>query len=428
MSHHILATHRMSLKGFRPGMAIKDDLFTLHWSRVGEGFIFDIVAGPKDLGGHVPKLARFSKIVATTRKAEVSYHFGMTPFYSYGATFIFSITRPILGGNFYLTMYQSTFSPANPLFIKIEGTTVSVRCSEIDYYKVRELVVGEVCSIEISVLSGTEIFIRDYSDITNKEITSPQLTMLPGTSMFNCTHFKIGAEKDATGEILLHGFQTGVLVSRREQEYEPLFSEDEGEDEVKHFAAIREAADEDANDLYDDEHRHYTAPEEIIIPDGLLYSRSHSWIKLDAGIATVGLTDLALYIIGKITDISIRAGSRYHIIGEKTMRFTAVMRVKGGEDKLFGNYISPISGSIVEYNPLLLERGEEGADILNKDPYDKGWLLKIKPTAWDEEEKHLFDAAGYRSAHAELIRLILAREYLPRISDLPSLSDVHRDF
>lgn len=107
------------------------------------------------------------------------------------------------------------------------------------------------------------------------------------------------------------------------------------------------------------------------IPQGLFFSKFHTWTHLGvSGVARVGLDDLLLHMIGEVKFDHIKAP------GEKIKKGDLLARIehKGNILKVF----SPISGEIMEANPVLSTNPE----LLNEDPYVKGWLYKIKPISW----------------------------------------------
>ncbi len=107
------------------------------------------------------------------------------------------------------------------------------------------------------------------------------------------------------------------------------------------------------------------------IPQGLFFSKYHTWAHLGvSGFARVGLDDLLLHMIGEVKFDQIKSP------GEKIKKgdLLANLEHKGNILKIY----SPISGEIMEANPVL----NSNPEILNEDPYVKGWMYKIKPFSW----------------------------------------------
>jgi len=117
------------------------------------------------------------------------------------------------------------------------------------------------------------------------------------------------------------------------------------------------------------------------IPQGLFYSRSHTWSYLEkSGNAKIGLDDFLMQVVG---DVKI---SHLKSPGDKLRKGEVVAEVEQNGKKL--KITSPISGEIVKFNNII----EESPGIINQDPYDDGWIYKVKPSAWVSETKSYFMA------------------------------------
>lgn len=105
------------------------------------------------------------------------------------------------------------------------------------------------------------------------------------------------------------------------------------------------------------------------VPDSLLYTKDHEWIRLeDDGLAVVGITDYAQESLGDITFVEFPG------IGESfgsSDTFGVVESVKAASDLFM-----PVDAEILEIN----EDVDAEPELLNQDPYGKGWLLKIRLT------------------------------------------------
>ncbi|MCK9305015.1 MAG: glycine cleavage system protein GcvH [Bacteroidales bacterium] len=119
------------------------------------------------------------------------------------------------------------------------------------------------------------------------------------------------------------------------------------------------------------------------IPANLKYSTDHEWVKVEGGIAVIGITDFAQNQLGDIVFVDIQTEGETLNQGEV---FGAIEAVKTVADALM-----PISGKIVEVNPAL----EDSPELVNKDPYGEGWMVKIEMTDPSELEK-LLDAQAYQ--------------------------------
>jgi glycine cleavage system H protein len=144
------------------------------------------------------------------------------------------------------------------------------------------------------------------------------------------------------------------------------------------------------------------------IPQGLFYSRNHTWTHLEkSGIAKVGLDDLLLRITGEVQFRNLKKP------GESVGKGELIAEVYH-YDKVLKVY-SPISGEILGANDLLtVEPG-----ILNEDPYIKGWMYKVKPFNWVAETNTYFlagDAIDWSVKELERFKDFLAesmKKYSP---------------
>ncbi len=130
------------------------------------------------------------------------------------------------------------------------------------------------------------------------------------------------------------------------------------------------------------------------IPQGLFYSNNHTWMYMEkSGAAAIGLDDLLLHITGEVKFTSLKKPGEMISKGELLTEIDQ-------NGKLLSIF-SPVSGKILSTNSLLSERTE----VLNEDPYGKGWIYKIKPTNWIAEIKSCYfaDDATNWSAN-ELLR------------------------
>jgi glycine cleavage system H protein len=110
------------------------------------------------------------------------------------------------------------------------------------------------------------------------------------------------------------------------------------------------------------------------IPQGLFYSKNHTWTFLEkSGTAKVGLDDLLLHLTGEVRFSYLR--SREENINKGDLLAEIVQN-----GKLLKIY-SPVSGKIMDTNLLL----RESPEVLNEDPYGDGWICRIKPSKWVAE-------------------------------------------
>ena len=101
------------------------------------------------------------------------------------------------------------------------------------------------------------------------------------------------------------------------------------------------------------------------VPDDLLYTKDHEWIRIIDEIATIGVTDYAQGELGDIIFIEFpNKGVKYQS-GDSIGTIEAV--------KTVADIYAPIDGQILDVNVEL----EDGPDMINKDPYEKGWIIKL---------------------------------------------------
>jgi glycine cleavage system H protein len=121
----------------------------------------------------------------------------------------------------------------------------------------------------------------------------------------------------------------------------------------------------------------------MTFPENLKYTKDHEWIRVDGDTGTVGITDYAQGELGDVVFVELPA------VG-KTLKahdtFGTIEAVKAVSD-----LYSPVSGSVVEINTAL----EKTPELVNKDPYNAGWMIKIK-ISHPAELNDLLDAAGYK--------------------------------
>lgn len=104
----------------------------------------------------------------------------------------------------------------------------------------------------------------------------------------------------------------------------------------------------------------------IIIPSDLSYSKDHEWVKIEGEIATIGITDFAQRELGDIVYVEIETVG--DILAAEEV-FGTVEAVKTVSDLFM-----PLSGEILEFNTAL----EDTPEAVNEDPYELGWIIKIK--------------------------------------------------
>jgi glycine cleavage system H protein len=137
------------------------------------------------------------------------------------------------------------------------------------------------------------------------------------------------------------------------------------------------------------------------IPQGIFYSKNHTWTHLEKmGIAKVGIDDLIPHIIGNVQIKMIKKPGE--IINKDEVLVELIYNNKSLKIH------SPISGEIMDIHEDL------SANVLNEDPYDKGWLAKILPSNWVNETNLYYlshDATNWLNEELKRFKDFLAVKY-----------------
>ena len=104
------------------------------------------------------------------------------------------------------------------------------------------------------------------------------------------------------------------------------------------------------------------------IPDDLQYTKSHEWVRIEDGTATIGITDHAQDELGDIVFVELPDEGATFDAGES---FGTVESVKAVSD-----LYTPVGGEVVEVNSTL----EDAPEKINNDPYGEGWIVKLRTT------------------------------------------------
>lgn len=120
------------------------------------------------------------------------------------------------------------------------------------------------------------------------------------------------------------------------------------------------------------------------IPAELKYTKDHEWVKLDGDIATIGITDFAQSELGDIVYVEVETVDETLDADEI---FGSVEAVKTVSDLFL-----PLSGEIIEFNEAL----EDDPEVVNTDPYNAGWMIKLKCADVTDFDK-LMSADDYKA-------------------------------
>lgn len=119
-------------------------------------------------------------------------------------------------------------------------------------------------------------------------------------------------------------------------------------------------------------------------PTDVKYTKEHEWIRLEGDVAYVGITDYAQEQLGDIVFVDIQAEGETLAADEVFGTIEVV--------KTISDLFLPVAGEILEQNEALADQPE----LVNKDPYGEGWLIKMKPDAVSDLD-NLLDAEAYKA-------------------------------
>lgn len=103
-----------------------------------------------------------------------------------------------------------------------------------------------------------------------------------------------------------------------------------------------------------------------MVPDGLLYSKEHEWLRIEGDVGTIGVTHFAQEQLGDVVFVELPD------VGAQVRQFASfgvVESVKAASD-----LYAPISGDVVERNGEVVEK----AELVNQEPYGRGWMLRVR--------------------------------------------------
>jgi glycine cleavage system H protein len=119
------------------------------------------------------------------------------------------------------------------------------------------------------------------------------------------------------------------------------------------------------------------------IPETLLYSDAGIWVAVEGSRARLGLSDFAQQVNGDIAFANVEPAGTEIEAGEE---FGAIETVKVNV-----GLPSPVSGRVIEVNPLL----QDAPEAINQDPYGSGWMIVMELREWEIEKASLLDAPRY---------------------------------
>ena len=124
------------------------------------------------------------------------------------------------------------------------------------------------------------------------------------------------------------------------------------------------------------------------IPENLRYTKDHEWTRVEGSRATIGITDHAQEQLTDVVYVELPAVGKVVRAGDVLGTVESV--------KAVSEIFSPLSGKVVDVNHAL----EDAPEVVNKDPYGKGWMIILEVVELNEA-RDLMDAAAYRKQVGE---------------------------
>lgn len=122
----------------------------------------------------------------------------------------------------------------------------------------------------------------------------------------------------------------------------------------------------------------------MVFPENLKYTKDHEWVRIEDNIGTIGVTDHAQSELGDVVFVDIPSDLEEVKKGEAFGTIEAV--------KTVADIYAPISGKVVEINSTI----NDNPEVINKDPYGQGWLVKIEISD-PEELNDLLSVDDYKN-------------------------------
>lgn len=117
--------------------------------------------------------------------------------------------------------------------------------------------------------------------------------------------------------------------------------------------------------------------------DNLKYTKDHEWIRVEGEFGIIGVSDFAQHELGDVVFVEVETEGETLELEETFGTIEAV--------KTVSDMFMPVGGEVIEFNSKL----ESNPELINKDPYGEGWIVKIKITD-PSELNHLLDAEAYK--------------------------------
>lgn len=123
-------------------------------------------------------------------------------------------------------------------------------------------------------------------------------------------------------------------------------------------------------------------------PENLKYTKDHEWIRIEGGTGIIGITDYAQGELGDVVFVELPSVGKKVEFGQS---FGTVEAVKAVSD-----LYSPVTGEVMDINKEI----QDSPELVNKEPYERGWMIKVKLANVDEI-KNLLDVEAYKKLIAK---------------------------
>jgi glycine cleavage system H protein len=124
-------------------------------------------------------------------------------------------------------------------------------------------------------------------------------------------------------------------------------------------------------------------PSPYKVPDGLFYTKEHEWARVTGGTAKVGITDYAAKTLNDIVYLTLPSA------GQEVKQLSSFGTVES--IKAVSELYAPLSGTVMSTNQELANHPE----LINKSPYEAGWVIELKHSMLEEEKKTLLSPRQY---------------------------------
>ncbi|MDQ3945283.1 MAG: glycine cleavage system protein H [Actinomycetota bacterium] len=129
------------------------------------------------------------------------------------------------------------------------------------------------------------------------------------------------------------------------------------------------------------------------VPEDLLYDVDRNiWVRWEDGVATLGMTDVAQTLCGRLVQVS------WKPVGKRVAQGRPLAVIESA--KWVGPFPAPFSGEIVEVNSAAFEAD---VAVANRDPYGAGWLVRLRPSNFEGESAHLVDGPAAFQQYQRMI-------------------------